>query len=343
MSTAAAKLKLNPPRLAAGSSDSLDAQVEAALKAENRLLQFIVFGSLAAHLFVIVVLPHIVNWRGRTPIVLEDQGVIVADLVHDYEPASAKATALPDANKAPELKVSERMLPQLPKTFKVEQPPSPANEAPPPEEPKPEDKPKAALPPPPDPEKKSPEAPEPKSEEPPPAKPEAAAPKEEPKVAEALPMTTNEDTQNTIRKKEDALRRLALEAARREGKTAKETEAEEKDKLAVAAQALINKGLIGSGGKGGGQNFNRYGQKLKKAVQPNYNIPEVYRARAETFVVSINMAIATTGQIMQLEVAKSSGDQVFDDIVLQAIRNSVPLPSPPPDLAGELITVNFSP
>lgn len=320
-----------PPRSGTGQtlgSQNIDLSVTLARRGEDRLFMGVVIVSALIHLGVLLFEGF--SYR-QDPIALEDDAGIVADLVTDLD-AGAKESARPDTVPG-EHRVRENMLPQLPKNFKIEQPAVP-EEPPPPEPPQPDLK---ALPPP---------LPEP-GPQPDPVREEAKVesskpepPKEEPKPSEPVIQTPQDDTANKL-KKEDALKRLMDEQARQEQKFAKEKQADKQDALALAAAELAKKG-VGLGGKGG-TSHNGYGQKLKKAVQPHYNIPEVYRMRASEYVVSVTIEVAANGSLLGLEVEKSSGVVEFDESVLKAIRDAVPLPPPPPDLAGERITVNFSP
>lgn len=339
--------KANPRHGEDQSADlpTLDATIAAAQQAENRLFVTLVVISALLHLAVLL-------FEGfthkRQPIVLQDDPGIAADLVTDVD-VGAKESAVPDTIKG-ERRVPDRMLPQLPKTFTIDQPqppPEPENSVP-----EPADAAKIAEKPTnqPQPEVTKPEAqPEPvqaevaKNE---PVKPEPQAqpePVKQPDVPQPEPVlkSAQDEAANRL-KKEDALKRLLDEQARLDKKFAKEKQAEKQDALALAAAELAKKG-VGLGNGTGGEVHNRYGQKLKKAVQPHYNIPEVYRMRASEYTVSVTIQVAANGSLMELQVEKSSGVVEFDESVLKAIRDAVPLPTPPPDLAGERITVNFSP
>lgn len=49
-----------------------------------------------------------------------------------------------------------------------------------------------------------------------------------------------------------------------------------------------------------------------------------------------------TGQIEEVRVEKGSGDSAFDDAVVQAVRNSSPVPPPPAGIYNELKEVRFT-
>lgn len=328
---------------------SLDASVAAAQQAEDRLLITLVGISFLLHIAVLL-FQGVVN--KRPPIVLQDDAGIAADLVSEIE-VGARESAMPDTIKG-ERRVPDKMLPQLPKTFTIDQPPVAAEPETPISEPAepaktavtPTELPQpTAVQPEPQPEpvvqpevvKSEPPKPEPQA----PAESAKPAPQPEAVVPEPIIKTPHNEATNRL-KKEDALKRLLNEQARQDKKFAKEKQAENQDALALAAAELAKKG-VGLGQGAGGEVHSRYGQKLRKAVQPHYNIPEVYRMRASAYKVSITIQVAANGSLMGLEVEKSSGVMEFDESVLKAIRDAVPLPTPPPDLAGERITVNFSP
>ncbi len=56
------------------------------------------------------------------------------------------------------------------------------------------------------------------------------------------------------------------------------------------------------------------------------------RESAETI---LRFVLDRTGHVMSAEVAKSSGDAVFDDAALAWLRRADPLPAPPPQVADE--------
>jgi TonB family protein len=253
----------------------------------------------------------------RAPIELDDFASIDADLIQDTDMGAPPKSALPQAQKAPEAKIDERLLPQLPKKFTI------------PEQTKPEEV--------------VPEKAEEKVKEPEPPKEEVKPEekKEEPPLDVKAP---NEEVNKLAQ--QDALKRLALEKLRQQQKTAKDTEAPEQDPLAklaseVAANKKLNTGAIASLALQG--KAKKWLALLQSAVRQNYSLPEVYNLKGATMRVAIAIAVNAEGGLNALEVQESSGDPAFDSLTMDAIKASVPLPRPPPELVGETIVVAFKP
>jgi protein TonB len=282
---------------------------------EDKLLKILIGVSVAVHLLVFAL--QGVSLFKRAPIELEDFASIDADLIQDVESSAPPKSALPQAQKAPEAKINENMLPQLPKKFTI------------PEQTKPEEV--------------VPEKVEEKVKEPEP--PKEAVKVEEKKEPPPLDVKAPDEEVNKLAQ-QDALKRLALEKLRQQQKTAKETEAPEQDPLAklaadVAANKKLNTGAIASLALQG--KAKKWLALLDAAVRQNYSLPEVYNLKGATVRVAIAIAVNAEGNLNELEVRESSGDSAFDQLTMDAIKASVPLPRPPPELAGETVVVTFKP
>jgi TonB family protein len=271
---------------------------------EDRLFLGLVIASTIVHFSMLLVGDF--SWmRDKPPIQEEDP--IGIDL-NDFD-VPTKA-ALPKAQPAPEPKVPQELLPQLPKKFSVK------------EDTKPE------------------EAIAETKEEP---KPEAKPAPEEQKAPETKIKTDNKDDNKMdeaqIRK------RAAMEALRKEEKTAKTTEAPESDPIARLAAELnkSNKKSVAYGSVTGKANVKAYVGLLKKAIRQNYNLPEVYNLKGANVQVTITITIGERGDLRDLEVAKGSGDQAFDEMTVQAVKASVPFTKPPQDLVDSPINLVFTP
>lgn len=280
---------------------------------EDKLLLALIIVSAIVHIVILLLDGFSFLSGSQTPSM--EEWSIDADLIQDFDTGAPLVSALPKAEvKAPEAKVQENMLPQLTKKVTIEDTTKPeetvADDAP---KPKPETKEDVK---------------------------EAEKPKEEPKI------NLKSDDESNKLKKEEALKRLALENLRTQEKTAKQTEAPEEDPLArIAAEAAkrkkLNQGAIA--GAATGNRHKKYGGMLDAAVRQNYSLPEVYNLKGANMKVFVNIAVNDSGQLAELSVKQSSGDPVFDELTLQAVRASVPLPKPPPDLIGQTIVLVFSP
>lgn len=281
-------------------------------KSEDKLFRIVFVCSALVHVGVLAMRGF--EWS-RDPIQLEDEWSMDADLVADADFTPPSQSALPQAAPAPEAAVRPQMLPQLPKKFAIE-------EAAKPEEIVPEEIEK----------KKEPPKEEPKKED----------VKEAEKPKEQLDILKKTDVEDNKIKQDEALKRLALEKLREADKTAEKTQAPEENKLARVAE-LLDKNGKGGGAVGTGRGAARYGTRLKAAVQRNYNLPEAYNLKGANMVVELAIAVGGDGQLVSLEVYKSSGDAAFDQLTIDAAKASVPLPKPPPELIGQTIILSFKP
>lgn len=63
-------------------------------------------------------------------------------------------------------------------------------------------------------------------------------------------------------------------------------------------------------------------------------------------VVYLRFAIDRQGKVLSSQINKSSGFELLDDEVLALVQRAQPVPSPPPDIAGDrielLVPVAFS-
>ena len=276
---------------------------------ESKLFKIFVAISLVLHAFVIL----FQGWKfaGRK-VMMEDETEIAADLLQDFDMTAPPVTAIPDAVKAPEAKVPDNMLPQLPKNFQIAEPKKL-------EEPEAEEK----------------EDPKPKVE----AK---VAPVE--KKAEPVPPSKLDEQKNQLEKR-DAMKRLALEALRQQQKTDKEVKAPETNPLAQLAESMAKSGKFnkGPGRAVNGTHAAKYIALLREAIRSNYNLPEVYNLKGAGIRVQLAIEINDGGQVSSLAVQETSGDPAFDSLTMEAVRASVPLPKPPPDLVGQTFLLNITP
>ena len=212
---------------------------------ENRFFGFMVAVSAVTHLLVAVV--DFSSFLRRTPLI--EEWSMDVDLFADAMPGAPDQSALPDAEHAPEAKVSDRMLPQLPKQFAIK-------EAAPPQEKtfteRVDDK-------------KAPEAE--KADE---------TPKEE--VSKSPTQPSPEEEKNRIDEAE-ARKRAVLEKLRREQKTSEKNKAEEASadaKLAELAARAREKNSGAVAGLTSRSSFRTYQGLLYGAVRRNFQLPEAY-------------------------------------------------------------------
>jgi TolA protein len=95
-------------------------------------------------------------------------------------------------------------------------------------------------------------------------------------------------------------------------------------------------GAVGEGGGGiaRGIEFIMYTQELQRRVQESWIVAE----KQPGLVASVSFKIQPDGDIQDLELTQSSGDSVFDQSVVRAIRKATPFPPPPQSYAQEFAT-----
>jgi periplasmic protein TonB len=242
---------------------------------------------------------------------LEENWDVDVDFMGDVSLKSPHETALPDAKKAEQEAVPLNVLPQLPKKFQIE------------EQKEVHDTPS--------------DLPKEKTDE------EAVAEQQKTKAQEQEKVKKMEEDANKVAM-DDLRKRLALEKLRQEQKTDERLKAQ-KDALAkLKLDRAVDDANANSGSAGsvlGLIKNTAYGNALKAAVARNFNLPENFRYSQNRMSVPTVVVINETGQLVSLKLNGSSGSEVYDNAVVAAIKNSVPLPAPPKDYVGREIQFNF--
>lgn len=141
-----------------------------------------------------------------------------------------------------------------------------------------------------------------------------------------------------LRKKE-ALRRLLKERARKDRKFADKTTSPVAQRLQARKRELEGKEFsLGSQKK-----LNRFVKEVQISVKRYYSLPEVYRFNKDQLSTGISVKLDNRGQIVDIEVSRSSGDDSFDAIGVNTIKKAAPLPVPPKELVGKSFVLNFNP
>lgn len=271
-------------------------------KSETELFRIFLVVSLGVH-FVFFVIQGIQFFSSRQSLI--EEWAIDADLLIDATSGAPADSSLPNASKAEEAKVSDRMLPQLPKQFEVQDAARGLQE------------------------KTFTETDD-----------KATDSKDDKEAGKAR---EESDEKNRI-KKEDALRRLALEKLRNENKLAKKTEAPSADsvRLRDESKALSKSNTGATLGSVSASEANRYKARLQVAVRRNYSIPDTLKFRTVEPVV-LAIELNKLGQLTFSKVEESSGDKYFDELAFDALKASTPLPPPPDGLVNQRILLKFSP
>lgn len=77
-----------------------------------------------------------------------------------------------------------------------------------------------------------------------------------------------------------------------------------------------------------------YSARIRSHINRNWNIPQFLADK--DFRATIVIYINKLGQVTRIELEKTSGDESFDQIVIETIRMSSPLPEPPSELVYSL-------
>lgn len=150
-----------------------------------------------------------------------------------------------------------------------------------------------------------------KEEEPPPApKPEEKV--EIPSVTPPKPVTTAPST------KPPEPRKSLMDAFNKTGKAGKPQELEGKADGDVHGDSAVQEG-------------ERYFGLIKAQTSRFYDVSNtIPEAERRMLRADVSIQIASDGQLLRAELAKGSGNEVFDTAVLGAVKRAAPF-SPPPD------------
>jgi TonB family protein len=155
---------------------------------------------------------------------------------------------------------------------------------------------------------------------------------------------TPPDQENANKISMDELRkRKALEDMRRKLKERSITaRAPTKAEVAGIRERLAAGGVLGGGGSGSGP-FRKCLAIMKKMVGDSFAVPDAYGIRGSGMVVTFSVILAENGNVMKADIARSSGNTVFDDYALKALHDSAPFPEDCKPMAGTAVQFNFKP
>ena len=277
---------------------------------DHRYFSKILGATLLLHVLVLTLNP---DWFFSMPIVnLEESIAVDADFMSDITLNAPQENALPNAKKSEDVAVPSNLLPQLPKKFEVE------------EQLKTEEKSLA--------DKKEQDIAD-------------EADKKQTVPVEKLESQKTQDDPNKV-SKEDLLKRLAVERLKQQNKVDKQMKAQ-KDALAklkeelVAKDANKNSSLGGAVGVGAIRAKN-YADLLRAAVKRNLYLPKTFEYDRAQLVTQLSVVLNARGELVDVRLAKSSGNVAYDQAAIAALQNSVPLPQPPSEFVGQPITFNLS-
>ncbi len=277
------------------------------MRADARYLQIFIAVSLGAHLLGFIL--SFFNFLSLPKPVMEEWS-IDTEMIPDVEDGGSEKTIIPRAQVAEEVVIPDNQLPQLTKTFTIKE--------------------------------------KEKEEE------GIAEEKKDDKVetGKALTKETDKDGQTTVKpdaaaklKKSEALERLIREKLKdKQKENSRELKAEDNSALAAIKDNLKEVGLSkNAGGLAGLADQNRYKGYLTGLIRRNYALPKTYELQNASINARLAMVLSVRGELMKVEVDKSSGDSVFDDYCMASVQKSSPFNPPPKELAGEVILIECKP
>jgi protein TonB len=86
----------------------------------------------------------------------------------------------------------------------------------------------------------------------------------------------------------------------------------------------------------------RWRSEIVTILEHNKRYPSEARARGEQGVTRLAFSIDAQGHLLTSRVVKSSGSAALDAETLALVQRAQPFPPPPPELAGNELTVPFS-
>ena len=202
------------------------------------------------------------------------------------------------------------------------------------------------APPPPQPPKPAPEPPKPEPEPPkPPPEPPKPAPKAEPPLPTKAEIALKEK-QERERKKEEADRarkekeRIDAEKKKAEEKRLAEArERQTREAEALKAQAQREQAAVADAAKARANAD--YIRRIQAKIKGNVVVPPEIAGNPEAIFDVVQLP---TGEIIDAQLRKSSGNRAYDEAVQRAIIKSSPLPRPDsPDLFQRSLSLRFKP
>ena len=197
---------------------------------------------------------------------------------------------------------------ELPKSDKPAPPQPPKPEPPKPEPPKPE-----------------PPKPDPKPEPRPPEKLEA--PKPDPAIA--LKAEREKREREKKAKQEEARKKRELEEAakkKREQEEAKKKREDDKRRAAEEERARKEAERAREEAASARQQaINGFVDRIKAKIRSRANVPDTVTGKPS---VQVRIRILPGGEVLDMTIARSSGNRVYDNAIERAIRSASPLPVP---------------
>jgi colicin import membrane protein len=168
------------------------------------------------------------------------------------------------------------------------------------------------------PEPVKPEPPKPEPPKPEPPKPEPPKPRPEPAKAEPpRPDPAIAEKREREKKEKDKVEKEKVEKQKAEEDKARvaRTKAEAEAKAAAEAVAASRQNEV-----------NLYRGRIRDKIRGRANVPDTVTGKPE---VEVRITLLPGGEVLDIKLVKSSGNRIYDEAILRAVRSASPLPVPP--------------
>jgi len=203
--------------------------------------------------------------------------------------------------------------------------PAPAPEPAPPEPAKPE-------PPAPEPPKPAPPKPEPAKVEPPRPDPAIAEKRErEKKEQEKRERLEREKKERLDRQKAEETKQKAEEAKKKretEEADRKRKAEEEKVRVAKARADAEAKAAVEAVASRQQAEMGKFMNDIRAKIRGRANVPDTVTGRPE---IQVRITILPGGEVLDIKIEKPSGNRIYDEAIVRAIKSASPLPVPAPN------------
>lgn len=184
-----------------------------------------------------------------------------------------------------------------------------------------------------------PPKPEPPKPEPPKPPPKAEPPKPDPAIAEKREREKKEqEKRERLEREKKEKERLEKEKAEKQkaedARRKREAEEAEKKRKADEEKARLAKAKAEAEAKAAQEavaaarqtEINQWRGRIRDKIRGRANVPDTVTGKPE---VEVRITLLPGGEVLDIKLEKSSGNRIYDEAILRAIRSASPLPVPP--------------
>jgi colicin import membrane protein len=196
-------------------------------------------------------------------------------------------------------------------------------------------------PPPPEPPKPEPPKPEPPKPTPKPEPAKAEPPRPDPAIAEKREREKKEQEkrERLEREKREKLEKQKAEEARQKAEEAKkkrEAEEAERKRKADEEKARVGKARAEAEAKAAADavasrqqtEMAKFMSDIRAKIRGRANVPDTVTGKPE---IQVRITILPGGEVLDIRIERPSGNRIYDESIIRAIRSASPLPVPSPD------------